>query len=682
MNIIQGKSRSGRVRKDNVKEGSKTIRRRSILAGVTPTEDDPSLGFFETSRDLLLVETPHNFVLRTNPSLTHLLGYSETALRGTALLDLVARDDLPAVSSALKKLKNGGQAIDFECRCRATDRSHVVLHWSVSQHETTGVRYWVGHDVTQRRRTEARIAGQARAIDASQAVIEFHLDGTILAVNECFLAVMEYDADDIIGRHHRIFVQPEYAASEEYGRFWEALNRGESQVGEFKRFTRDGNLVWMQATYLPTLGLDGKPEKVVKCATNIADRIAAERQLQTLNSTLSKSLKLSRQRDADNSILSELTGFLQASLTEDEVLDLVGCYINRLSDKATAALYVFTGEEGEQHAGTLYKNELVKTMRRTDCWALRRGVVHTRLTGPTAPMCKHLSGNVPVEAFSTCVPILADGIAGMLTAFWAPEERSDWLAAEHARTQSMFVMLAERVGSTLEAIRLRSRLQEQSIRDPLTGLYNRRYLDDALRRELQHARRQQLPVSAVMLDIDRFKLLNDAHGHEIGDRALRAVAKTISGNVRQGDIVCRYGGEEFVVLLVGEPQDVAALKAERIRDAVACLDMGTAGDGTIKLTVSAGVSETGLRPLDGLSLLRRADRALYQAKNDGRNLVRVYASDDPHNPAVPLAATPDKLSTFPTAADTTDPGSYSAAVRKLAGSVAGRSLSSQDVKPK
>jgi diguanylate cyclase (GGDEF)-like protein len=289
-------------------------------------------------------------------------------------------------------------------------------------------------------------------------------------------------------------------------------------------------------------------------------------------------------------------------------------------------------------------------------------------------MCKHLSGNVPVEAFSTCVPILADGIAGMLTAFWPP--------AEHARTQSMFVMLAERVGSTLEAIRLRSRLQEQSIRDPLTGLYNRRYLDDALRRELQHARRQQLPVSAVMLDIDRFKLLNDTHGHEIGDRALRAVAKTISGNVRQGDIVCRYGGEEFVVLLVGEPQDVAAMKADGIRDAVACLDIGTAGDGTIKLTVSAGVSETGLRPLDGLSLLRRADRALYQAKNDGRNLVRVYASDDPHNPAVPLAAMPDKLSKFPTAADTTDPESYSAAVRKLASSVAGRSLSSRDVKPK
>jgi PAS domain S-box-containing protein len=155
-------------------------------------------------------------------------------------------------------------------------------------------------------------------------VIEFRLDGTIIAANERFLALMEYRAEDILGRHHRIFVQPEYVATQEYSRFWQALNRGEFQAGEFQRFTRNGNAVWMQATYTPILGLDGKLEKVVKFATNITERIAAERQLKTLNETLSKSLEVSRQRDADNSALFEVTAFLQASLTEDEVHDLVG----------------------------------------------------------------------------------------------------------------------------------------------------------------------------------------------------------------------------------------------------------------------------------------------------------------------------------------------------------------------
>jgi diguanylate cyclase (GGDEF)-like protein len=224
-------------------------------------------------------------------------------------------------------------------------------------------------------------------------------------------------------------------------------------------------------------------------------------------------------------------------------------------------------------------------------------------------------------------------------------------------------MPAARVGSALEAIRLRFRLEEESIRDGLTGLYNRRYLDDALRRELQRARRLQLPVSALMLDIDRFKLLNDTHGHEFGDTALRAVAQTVSDAMRQGDIVCRYGGDEFAVLLVGESQEMAAKKAEAIRAAVARLDVGGRDEGAIKLTVSAGVSEAGPLPLGGVSLLQRADLALDRAKNDGRNLVRADANDDL---AASLEAMHEELSTVPTHGSA-QPTSDLAQVPKLAG---------------
>jgi diguanylate cyclase (GGDEF)-like protein/PAS domain S-box-containing protein len=617
------------------------------MADLTAIDDDPSGGFFESTRDLLLVESPEGRFVKTNKSLTQLLGYSGTGLYRTAIFDLVSPNDRPAVSDALETLEKGAQAVEFECLCCVADGSYVVLHWSVSKHAATGVRYWVGRNITAHKRTEALLAGQAKAIDASHAVIEFRLDGTIIVANERFLALMEYRGEDIIGRHHRILVQPEYAATQEYSKFWEALNRGEFQSGEFQRFTRSGNAVWIQATYTPILGLDGKPEKVVKFATNITERIVAERQLKTLNDTLSRNLEVSRQRDADNSILFEVTAFLQASLTEDEVRDLVGRYINQLSGKAmAAALYLFAGEDGERRAATWHSDELVPTIGRTECWALRRGMIHTRVAGATRPMCKHLSGRIPSEAPSTCVPIFADGVVGVLTAYWAPPGLGDLQAIEPERAQSMLLMLAARVGSALEAIRLRSRLEEESIRDGLTGLYNRRYLDDALRRELLRARRLQLPVSAVMFDIDRFKVLNDTHGHEIGDTALRAVAQTISNAMRQGDIVCRYGGEEFAVLLVGESQEMAVKKAEAIRAAVERLDIGGWGEGAIKLTVSAGVSEAGLLPLGGVSLLQRADRALYCAKNDGRNLVRAMPNDDP---AASLEAMHEKLSTVPAA---------------------------------
>lgn len=183
------------------------------MAAVTGI-DDPSAGFFEAAQDLLHVENPGGFFIKINASSTRIMGYSETGLCRTAVLDLVSPGDRQAVSTALDLLKKGSQAVEFECRCCAADGSQPILHWSVSKQEATGRRYWVGQDITERKRTEALLAGQAKAIGTSQAVIEFRMDGTIIAANERFLALMEYGADDIVGRHHRILVQPEYAASQ------------------------------------------------------------------------------------------------------------------------------------------------------------------------------------------------------------------------------------------------------------------------------------------------------------------------------------------------------------------------------------------------------------------------------------------------------------------------------------
>ena len=153
-----------------------------------------------STRDLLQIESPEGCFVKTNESLTQLLGYSGTGLCRTAIFDLVSPDDLPAVFNALETLEKGAHAVNFECRCRVADGSFVVLQWSVSKHAATGFRYWVGRNVTERKRTEALLAGQAKAIDASHAVIEFSLDGTIIAANERFLALMKYRGDHIIGR--------------------------------------------------------------------------------------------------------------------------------------------------------------------------------------------------------------------------------------------------------------------------------------------------------------------------------------------------------------------------------------------------------------------------------------------------------------------------------------------------
>jgi diguanylate cyclase (GGDEF)-like protein len=168
---------------------------------------------------------------------------------------------------------------------------------------------------------------------------------------------------------------------------------------------------------------------------------------------------------------------------------------------------------------------------------------------------------------------------------------------------------------------LKTQLEEQAIRDPLTGLYNRRYLDDALERELVRAQREGYPVSVVMLDLDRFKALNDSHGHPAGDAVLVALAKRLREHVRAGDLACRWGGEEFLLVLPNMPLAAAAARADDLRARFAALHTAV-GAREISATLSAGVAafpDNGASPGE---LIAAADTALYRAKREGRDRVR------------------------------------------------------------
>lgn len=170
--------------------------------------------------------------------------------------------------------------------------------------------------------------------------------------------------------------------------------------------------------------------------------------------------------------------------------------------------------------------------------------------------------------------------------------------------------------------RLQVALQELAVRDSLTGLYNRRYLDETLDREVSRARREGNPLSLVMLDIDYFKRVNDTYGHQVGDEALRMLATTLLADIRAEDVACRYGGEEFLILLPNMPLETAIQRAQAWRQSVEELSV-TMGNFNINFTVSLGVAaypEHGKTPDD---LTRCADQALYRAKNEGRNRVSV-----------------------------------------------------------
>lgn len=175
--------------------------------------------------------------------------------------------------------------------------------------------------------------------------------------------------------------------------------------------------------------------------------------------------------------------------------------------------------------------------------------------------------------------------------------------------------------SVATILRLRDALVDQATHDPLTGLYNRRYMEEWLRLELHRARRHGRAVGVVMLDIDHFKRVNDRFGHEAGDLVLREVADTICAAARKSDVICRYGGEEFLVLMPEASLADAARKAEELRAAVGRLRLQSRGTPVGALAISAGVCAFPDHGQDAEALLRCADEALYAAKERGRDRV-------------------------------------------------------------
>jgi diguanylate cyclase (GGDEF)-like protein len=249
------------------------------------------------------------------------------------------------------------------------------------------------------------------------------------------------------------------------------------------------------------------------------------------------------------------------------------------------------------------------------CWALRHGARY-RTAGCGDPACAHYREPADAAAARLCIPLVThDDLVGML--------HLEGLAAgaEQEAQERLAVTVAEQLALALGSARLRESLRRQSVLDPLTGLFNRRHFDAALKRELARARRKNVPVSLVLVDIDHFKRVNDEYGHAVGDAVLRTFAQQLRLGIREGDIACRYGGEEMVLLLPECTATDAGSRAEAIRVALSAITPNPEGEGPERVSASFGVAAYPVHAHDAESLFWAADKALYRAKQYGRNRV-------------------------------------------------------------
>ncbi len=243
--------------------------------------------------------------------------------------------------------------------------------------------------------------------------------------------------------------------------------------------------------------------------------------------------------------LFALTDTLQSADTNEHAAYVLQSASRRLLPGCGGALYVFNNSRDRLdliHAWDMPEGYVpTASLTPVNCWALKRGKDHLNDMDPAALSCSHYVG----EVASIEVPMLARGAVFGLLILADRHGKGD--NVENARRLAR--ALADSTSLALSNISLREQLRTQSLRDPMTGLYNRRYMEDALERFAAMAQRRKQSTAAVMIDLDDFKKLNDEHGHAKGDAVLKDVAAQLVGAVRSSDIVCRYGGEELLVIL-------------------------------------------------------------------------------------------------------------------------------------
>ncbi len=354
----------------------------------------------------------------------------------------------------------------------------------------------------------------------------------------------------------------------------------------------------------------------------IEERKRAETGLHDANREIGASMRALETRTTELYLLREMTDLVQSSISADEAYDVVQRYLARLFPRDTGALYLVlpspnmlekTLAWGERAVG------LTPVFAPEECWAVRRGSVHQARASRGDALCRHTPAAEGTER--VCIPLLAHGEAlGIL--HFCRCEGNDTSVVEQA-----FLTLAETVASSLSLsignLRLREALREQSIRDPLTGLFNRRYLDETLPREVLRAARASATLGVIMLDIDHFKQFNDTRGHDAGDAVLSTLGRFLQKHVRGDDIACRYGGEEFTLILPGASLEIARERAEQLRVGAQSLAVRVADTQLTIITLSLGVAIWPHHGETAAAVLHAADAALYRAKQAGRNRVEI-----------------------------------------------------------
>lgn len=334
----------------------------------------------------------------------------------------------------------------------------------------------------------------------------------------------------------------------------------------------------------------------------------------------------------DFRLLNEMGNELRICLTVAEAYAVIANFAQQLFPNVSGALYVIDKTPGIFETAVTWGEAPPRLPGRAlspdKCVALSQGQMYALEDGGLCPYLGH-----PKPEDYLCVPMLAKGeVLGILHLRRSKSPRTSEMQSAHgmvALKRELAETVAEHIALALTNLRLQETLRYQAIRDPLTGLFNRRYMEETFKRELDRAARRKMTVGVIMLDIDHFKLFNDTFGHAAGDAVLIEFSALLKKHVRGEDISCRYGGEEFLLILPEASLSDTVRRAEQLQNEIQHMSVQYQGQSLPTIAISIGIAGFPQHGGKVESLLATADSALYRAKNEGRNqLVVAQAGGD------------------------------------------------------
>lgn len=488
-------------------------------------------------------------------------------------------------------------------------------------------------DITQQRQNAEKIRESEYLFKSSFdfapiGMVLISLNSTLLKVNQAFCNMLGLSEAELLNLPIKRIISHESWKNLRYQAdllFKAAITTAEFNI---ELIGKNKDVVYTLASISRIFDESGSTLYYIAQVQDISSRKAVEEKLKSANIELQGRLKELNNHTTESNLLTEMSGLLQSCLTLDEAIIPISKYGLKLFPGTSGGLYL--SKQNAHHFelvsqwGNLHeKNPIIYA---SDCWGLRRGQPYYVHDVNSEICCNHVHSIASEIKSYICIPLSAQGETFGLIYHEINNKSTNKHKISAKEFHRTAVAFADQITLALANIKLRESLHHQSMHDALTGLYNRRYMEEELNIEFIRASRKSESLSLIMIDIDHFKQFNDIYGHEAGDLVLIEVSRLIRKHIRESDIPCRMGGEEFMIIIPDTTLELATKRAEIICAAIGKATLTYKSISLPEITISAGVASFPNHGTTKNEIIEAADKALYKAKNEGRNRVAILPS--------------------------------------------------------